>query len=320
MDVPALIDPQLAEGLSAFPALGDLSSETLPAARAMMTEIGRQQAEMVDRSGIRLEEHRIPHGDGHAVRVLLYHPEVPQSPMAAYLHVHGGGLVMGTPEISLQTCVDLVRRFGLTVVSVDYRLAPEHPYPAAVEDCYRALHWLYAKAEELGVDRDRIVVGGESAGGGLAAALCVLARDRGEVRVAFQHLTYPMLDDRTTSPYSHPHAGRLVWTQPSNEFGWRAYLSATPGGKDTPAYAAAARTERLEGLPPAFIATGALDLFLEENIEYARRLVRAGVPTELHVYPGAFHAFDMITDAKVSQAFRNDWRRALERALSPGRR
>ena len=318
MAVAALVDPELAEGLAAFPTLGDLSLKTLPAARAMMAEAGRLQIETAEKAGVRIEEHLIGQSDAPDVRGLLYRPDAPQSPMPAYLHVHGGGLVMGSPEISFQSCLDLVRRFGLAVLSVDYRLAPEYPYPAAVEDCYSALKWLHAQGEALGIDRSRIVVGGESAGGGLAAALCLLARDRGEIRIAFQHLTYPMLDDRTSAAYRHPHAGQLVWTQPSNEFGWNSYLKGTAGDGDISPYAAPGRTTRLEGLPPAFIATGALDLFLEENIEYARRLARAGVPTELHVYPGAFHAFDMISDAKVSRAFRRDWLAALKRALNPG--
>ena len=156
---------------------------------------------------------------------------------------------------------------------------------------------------------------GESAGGGLAAALALLARDRGEYSIAFQHLIYPMLDDRTGTETPHPYAGEYLWTPANNMFGWSALLSVAPGSAGVSPYAAAARAADLAGLPPAFIATGALDLFVEEDIEYARRLIRAGVPVELHVYPGAFHGFDLSPDARVAQEARRISVAALRRAL-----
>lgn len=213
----------------------------------------------------------------------------------------------------------IVSTIGCVAVSVDYRLAPETPHPGPVEDCYAALTWLYTHAEELGVDTTRIALAGASAGGGLAAGLAVLTRDRGEVPLAFQLLIYPMLDDRTvTSTEPHPHTGEYIWTPEANRFGWTALLGQEPGGTGVSPYAAAARADHLEGLPPTFISVGALDLFLEEDMEYARRLMRAGVPTELHVYPGAFHGFNMVADAKVSQAMARDQFDALARAFSPG--
>jgi hypothetical protein len=164
------------------------------------------------------------------------------------------------------------------------------------------------------VDPTRIAIGGASAGGGLAAALGLLARDRGEVPLAFQLLIYPMLDDRTvTAAEPHPFTGEFVWTPQANYFGWRALLGQEPGSPDVSPYAAAARAESLEGLPPTFISVGTLDLFLEEDLEYARRLIRAGVPTELHVYPGAFHGFDMAESAKVTQTSVRDRLDALVR-------
>jgi acetyl esterase/lipase len=199
---------------------------------------------------------------------------------------------------------------------VDYRLAPETPHPGPVEDCYAALKWLYTHADELGVDPKRIAIGGASAGGGLAAALGLLTRDRGEVPLVFQLLIYPMLDDRTvTTTDPHPYTGEFIWTAEANRFGWRSLLGQEPGGPDVSPYAAAARAESLAGLPSTFISVGALDLFLEEDIEYARRLIRAGVPTELHVYPGAYHGFNLTADAQVSQVAARDQLAALKRAL-----
>jgi acetyl esterase/lipase len=186
------------------------------------------------------------------------------------------------------------------------------------EDCYAALKWVYTHARDLGVDAARIAIGGESAGGGLTASLALLTRDRGEVPLVFQLLIYPMLDDRTgTLADPHPYTGEYIWTADSNRFGWKALLGQEPGGPDVSPYAAAARAQHLEGLPPAFIGVGTLDLFLEEDLEYARRLIRAGVPTELHVYPGAYHGFLLLVPgARVSQSFARDYLNALTRAFT----
>jgi len=201
------------------------------------------------------------------------------------------------------------------IVSVDYRLSPEWRFPAAIEDCYAGLAWTIAHAGELGIDPARIGVMGESAGGGIAAALALMARDRGEYGLAFQHLTYPMIDDRTCVRPPHPVTGEFVWPAHNNHFGWSAYLGREPGGDDVPAYAAAARAADLTGLPPAYVMVGGLDLFLEENIDYARRLMAAGVATELHVYPGAFHGFDLMPGPPVAEQARAARLSALSRAL-----
>jgi acetyl esterase/lipase len=202
------------------------------------------------------------------------------------------------------------------VASVEYRLAPEHPFPAPVEDCYAALKWLVAQSTKLGVNTARIAIGGASAGGGLAAGLAVLARDRAEVEVAFQLLIYPMIDDRTITPASATVPDTFVWTRENNLMGWRAYLGREPGGTDVSPYAAAARTTDLRGLPPAYIPVGDLDLFLDENMTYAQRLLAAGVPTELHVYPGAFHGFNgFVPNAEISRRFNTDRDSALKRML-----
>ncbi len=210
----------------------------------------------------------------------------------------------------------LVSELGCAIFSVDYRLAPETRFPGSLEDCYSVLLWLATNAKRLGVSVSCLGVKGESAGGGLAAALALLTRDRSGPRLAFQHLIYPMLDDRTgTDLDPNPYTGDFVWTRQQNDFGWSSLLGKQPGSPGVPAYAAAARGENLTGLPPTFIGVGSLDLFLDENLAYAGRLSRAGVEVELHVYPGAIHRFYEAPDARVAQAAERDSRNALQRAM-----
>jgi len=227
------------------------------------------------------------------VRVLVYTPPEKASGLRpAYLHMHGGGFILGTPEINDASNRSLALELDCVVISVDYRLAPQTRFPGAVEDCYAALGWLVSQAEQLGVDPDRIAIGGESAGAGHAASLALRVRDRGEFRLRLQMLDSPMLDDRTGSNGDpHPYCGEFVWTPTSNRFGWRSLLGMEPGGPDVPAQAVPARAADLSGLAPAFILVGALDLFMEEAMEYARRLTRACVSCELHIIPGAYHGF-----------------------------
>jgi triacylglycerol lipase len=226
------------------------------------------------------------------VRVLIYRPPGVGAPRPAYLHMHGGGYVLGSADLNDGGNRSLAAELDCVVVSVDYRLAPETRFPGAVEDGYAALRWLHAEAASLGVDAGRIAIGGESAGGGHAAALAIHARDRGEIPILLQVLDSPMIDDRTGSTADpHPYCGEFVWPAANNRYGWRALLGAEPGGPETPYGAAPARVADLAGLPAAFIVVGALDLFLEEDLEYARRLARAGAAVELHVIPGAFHGF-----------------------------
>ena len=210
----------------------------------------------------------------------------------------------------------LAEELSCVIVSVDYRLAPETVFPGAIEDCYAGLAWTFAHAVDLNIDPARIGVMGESAGGGLAAALALLARDRGEYALAFQLLTYPMIDDRTCVRDANPVTGEFVWIPQSNRFGWTSLLGQEPGGEGVSSYAAAARATDLAGLPPTWMMTGALDLFLDEDIDYAQRLIAAGVPTEFHIYPGAFHGFDIWPDAKVSAQARRDRVDALRRFLA----
>ena len=196
-------------------------------------------------------------------------------------------------------------RYGCIGASVQYRLAPETPYPGPLDDCYAGLAWVHRNADELGVDPGRIGIGGQSAGAGLAAGLALLARDRGEVPVAFQLLIYPMLDDRQITPssaWSDP-----IWPPSANAYGWTAYLGDRKGGPDVEPYAAPARATDLAGLPPTLIAVGAIDGFSDEDIDYAVRLRHAGVPVDLHVYAGAPHGFEgLAVGAAVSRRAASD--------------
>lgn len=307
-----LVDPELL-GLLALVSAPALSDETLPAMRSQEFPMEAAAPDQID-----VTTRAIPGPDGAPdVGVLIFAPREAKSGRPCILHIHGGGFVTGSAEFFAPLIRPLAADLDCVIVSVNYRLAPETRFPGAVEDCYAALAWVFENAAQLGVDAARIAVKGESAGGGLAAALALLARDRGVHRLAFQSLTYPMLDDRTCVGEQHPFAGEFVWTPPFNAFGWSALLGAEPGSAGVSAYAAPARAESLAGLPPTFIATGALDLFLEEDLEYARRLLRDGVGCELHVYPGSFHGFDIVADAAVSMAMRRDVVEALRRALYP---
>ena len=229
--------------------------------------------------------------------------------------MHGGGFIGGNiAEVEFlhrPLCAEL----ECAIVTVDYRLAPETSFPGNIEDCYAGLAWTFANADELGIDSTRIGVMGESAGGGLAAALALLARDRGEHPVSFQHLIYPMLDDRTCVREPHPYAGEFIWHQANNRFGWTSLLGQGPGGPDVSPYAAPARAPDLSCLPPTFIGTAALDLFVDEDIDYASRLLRSGVPTELHVWPGAFHGFDLLPGTHLSKSARRTSVDALRQFL-----
>lgn len=250
------------------------------------------------------------------VAVRVHRPANIDGDVPGLVWVHGGGYVMGTAAQDDRLCRHFAKHVGMVVASVDYRLAPEHKFPVPLEDCYAALDWL---ARQPGVDGERIAVGGGSAGGGLAAALALLARDRGEHRLAFQLLVYPMLDDRTANRSDVDERGFRLWNNKSNRFGWEAYTGEPPGspGLSAPAVPARAGMAELAGLPPAWIGVGTLDLFHDEDVAYAARLRDAGVPCELQVVEGAFHGFDTVRPkSAVSEAFRAAQTKALAAALS----
>ncbi len=312
MNTRHLVDPELLPTLDHIPDI-KFTTESLGQIRAMM----KQSRQPMNSPEIAVSERFVPGPEGAPeVRMKVYQPTIAQGLRPALLWIHGGGYVMGFPEQEEFLFKSIVPSIGYTVVSVDYRLAPETPHPGPIEDCYAALKWLHTNASELDVDPAHIAIGGGSAGGGLAAALGLLTRDRGEIPLVFQLLLFPMLDDRIiTAADPHPYTGEFLWTAQANQFGWTALLGEQPGGPGISPYAAAARAENLAGLPPAFICVASLDLFLEEDMEYARRLLRAGVPTELHVYPRTYHGFVTSPNSQVAQAGMRDIVAALKRAL-----
>jgi acetyl esterase/lipase len=248
-------------------------------------------------------DHLVP-GDP-PVPVRVHRPKDVEGPLPCLYSMHGGGYVIGSYAMDDPVFDVLCPKLGIVGVSVEYRLAPDSPYPAALDDCYAGLRWTQGHAAELGIDRGRIGVGGVSAGGGLAAALALLARDRGEFSVAFQLLECPMLDDRQVTRSSQI-AGLPVWSRESNTFGWRSYLGALHGSEEVPYTAAPARAIDLTGLPTAFVSVGGVDGFLDEDVDYAVRLNHAGVDVELHVYPGACHGYQMAEGSEVTRQSRRD--------------
>ncbi len=288
----------------------DITEEILPAVRAVGAKsivLGDPEA-----AGVTREEITIP-GVDQDVRCLLYKPGRAGGSLPGYVHIHGGGYITGSAEGSDLSNLEICAKLGAVVLSVDYRLAPEHPIPAPLDDCHAGLAWIHENADSLGVNRDRIAVGGESAGGGLAAALAIRARDEGRYAICHQHLTYPMLDNLTGTEEwpGDPLVGEFVWTRNRNQFGWKSYLG------DAPAVApqVPARVENYSGLPHTWMFTAALDLFRDENIHYAQNLLAAGVAVELHLYPDACHGFQMLPGTSLGARFATDHLAALARGL-----
>lgn len=303
-----LVDPELLPLLDAFP--------TVTITNHNLEELRNRNLPMptVEDCGVGWEE-RMIEGPATPIKVRIYRPRAASGNIGCIFHIHGGGFVGGNVAEVEFLHRPLASELICVIVTVEYRLAPETRFPGNIEDCYAALAWTVANAGELGIDVNRIGVMGESAGGGLAAGLSLLVRDRAEHRLAFQHLIYPMLDDRTCVREPNPHTGEFIWHAHNNAFGWRALLGREPGSIDVSSYAAPARATDLSKLPPTFIGTAALDLFVDENIDYAARLIHAGVPTELHVWPGGFHGFDLLPGTWISDAARRASVEALRRAL-----
>jgi acetyl esterase/lipase len=268
-------------------------------------------------SSVTIEDHTVAAGDGHEILVRVYRPRSPRPSSPCLYWMHGGGLVLGNVSMDDARCAEIVERLDIVVASVEYRLAPAFAFPIPLEDCYTGLTWLFGSTDALGIDPGRVAIGGGSAGGGLAASLALLARDRGHLYPCFQLLRYPMIDDRNSTPSSHEVHDLRVWNRAANLVGWGAYLGDRAGTDDVSPYAAAARATDLSGLPPAIVTVGELDLFLDEDIDYAQRLLAAGVSTELHVYSKCIHGSDaLVPHAEASQRWKRDEMEALHRALN----
>jgi len=315
MSTIELVDPELRDALAQWPVV-PLSAETLAQRRAAALA-GLDTTPTPHLPDIAAEEIRVESAFGaKPIRVLAYRPVTSDTVLPAVVHIHGGGFVMGAPEMKDAENRLLASELRCAIYSVDHRLAPEAPHPAPLEDIYSVFVWLHTNAGQLGLDRARIGIKGESGGGGFAAGAALYARDRQGPGFAFQHLIYPMIDDRTAVRKDlHPCVGEFVWTQANNSFGWRSLLGKEPGSADVSPYAAASRAEDVSGLPPTYISVGGLDLFLEENMVYADRLSRAGVPVEFHVYPRTYHGFYRATNARVTKQAERDSREALRRFL-----
>lgn len=283
-------------------AVGPRSLRTIRTAQSLLGRLQRS-------SGVQV----VPVG-ATSVRLFLPSGSSTDLAMPAVLWIHGGGYVIGEAAQDDRICRELAERLGAVVASVDYRLAPEHPFPTPLDDCESALRWLAARPD---VDPTRVAVSGASAGGGLAAALAQRVRDRGEVALAFQSLVYPMLDDRTVLRTGIDERSFRLWDQRSNRFGWASYLGVEPGSDAIPPGSVPARCADLAGLAPAWIGIGTLDLFFEEDTAYAERLRTSGVPCELDVVDGAFHGFDsVLPKAGVSRALRTSQIAALAAAFA----
>ncbi|MDX3311765.1 alpha/beta hydrolase [Streptomyces sp. NPDC054884] len=318
--VPPPFDPELAAALELIKDViqPGMAMEDIEAIRQGPGMALLSQLDLTAGGTFEVEDRTVPGPEGApGISLLICRPvgPAPGRPRPVVYHVHGGGMVLGNNRAGVDVALDWARALDMVVVSVEYRLAPEHPHPAPVEDVYAGLLWTAEHAEELGADPDRIVIAGTSAGGGLTAALALLLRDRGGPRPIGQLLMCPMLDDRNDTVSSHQMAGLGVWDRTANDTGWTALLGAARGGPDVSPYAAPARAEDLSGLPPAFLDVGSAETFRDEVVGYASRIWQAGGIAELHVWPGGFHGFDgfapQATLSKSARAAHLDWLRRL---------
>jgi acetyl esterase/lipase len=288
------------------------------ASRAGFREMTAALNADLDTSGVVTEDRRIPGpGDSPEVGLRIYTPEGLDAPAPGLLHIHGGGFVIGDLESEHGACLALCQNLGIVVVSVDYRLAPETPYPGALEDCYAALLWVSEQAEALQIDRSRLGIFGQSAGGGLSAATALLSRDRGGPDICFQYLGIPELDDRLETVSMREFVDTPMWHRPNAELSWDFYLGENyrRGAPDVPYHAAPARAEDLSGLPPAYVSTMEFDPLRDEGVLYALKLMQAGVPTELHSFPGTFHGSSLFSTTQVAQREAAEMFTVLRRGL-----
>jgi len=311
MSTKHLVDSEIREFCESFP-IHDFADDVMPALRegmaSMLGEIGTPP-ETVIREKITMPGYNgAPDVGGY-----LYKPRQPKNNAPAYLHIHGGGMIVGAPEHTDERCTRICDTFGITVLSTSYRLAPENPYPAALHDCYAVLSYLHGSAKKLGIDTARIAIGGESAGGGLAASLAIFARDQGEYPICHQQLVFPMIDNRTGAlDYElDPNLGEFIWTAENNQYGWASYLGDIAAADAI----IPARTENLVGLPSAWIGVGDLDLFFTENKRYAQNLIDADISVTFDIYRGAPHGFYLAPESHLSRTFEVDFMRSLALGL-----
>ncbi len=310
------IDPELVPWLDMLPKMTFSDRDSVLAARASMEDVKNVAPAYEPVNPLDIRDTTVPGPSGAPdVPVRVYAPANRDGVVPGLLYIHGGGFIVGDLDTFHTGLLRLVDQLGVVIVSVDYRLAPEHPFPAPVEDCYAALTWVAAKAAELGIDPARLGVAGDSAGGGLAAAVALLARDRGGPALSFQYLGIPELDDRLDTPSMRAYVDTPIWNRPNAIFSWTSYLGTEPGGPDVSPYAAPARAEDLSGLPPTFVVTSQFDPLRDEGIAYAQRLMQAGVNTELHHYPGTFHGSSLVEAAAVSKRMLADELDGLRRGL-----
>jgi acetyl esterase/lipase len=315
------LDPELVEPLRNLMEAtgGGFALTDIPGTRAMVDGmLAAVNAEAPPIPGVEVADLTASHPESDSdVPVRVYRPGNQKQPLPALLWMHPGGFVIGSIEMDDQMARQLAKDVGCVIVSVNYRLAPEHPYPEPLEDCYAVLKCLGSNAATLNIDADKIAVGGASAGGGLAAGLTLLARDRGGFRPSFQLLIYPALDDSNIEPASDTVEENLFWSRDNSRIGWDAYLNGKAATANVSEYAAPARATDLSDMPDTFIAVGTADMLMAENIAYAEKLSAAGSRVELRVYPGGFHAFDAFAPmSRVAGELAADRRAALERAFS----
>lgn len=311
-----MIDPELAAVIELLPKM-DLV-DPVAARQAFEAMLVAIRFDIPGMETLDIEDRMVPGWeDDPDVPVRVYRPAGASATarVPGILMIHGGGFVIGSVEAEHAGAALTAMDTGAVVVSVDYRLAPEHPYPAALHDCYAALRYLHAEADAWGVDPQRVALTGASAGGGLAAATALFARDRGGPAVCFQLLQIPELDDRLQTPSMRTFVDSPMWNRPLAEQSWRAYLGPLYGSDDVPSFAAPARADDLSGLPPAYVSTAENDPLRDEGITYAQRLLQAGVSVELHQFPGTFHGSALVTTAAISKRAQRESALVLRQAL-----
>ena len=305
---PPPFDPELQPAIDAMAQIEGpaFTLEMIPAIRRAPSAFPEPTIEDLRRGGAFEVTERLVPGPAGApdISLMICRPAGVEAPVPCLYFIHGGGMMLGNNRGGgTQTALEHAEKLGAALISVEYRLAPETPHPGPVEDCYAGLTWAVEHAEELRIDPERLIVGGASAGGGLAAAVTLLARDRRGPKISGQLLLCPMLDDRNDTPSSYQMAGLGIWDHAANDVGWTALLGDARGGPDVSPYAAPARASDLSGLPPAFIDVGSAETFRDEDVAYANRIWQAGGDAELHVWPGGFHGFTgMVPDAAISKA------------------